>query len=393
MADEQGKHRKAQEPEVLDAEDEGRDVGSGMAIITAQMRGEVDIQIATAKRFPRSLVTFKKTAMEMATLDEETAESCLYALPRGGKTIDGPSARLAEVIASAYGHMRIEGRVISVDDKYVTARGMAWDIQNNVATAVEVKRRITDKNGKRFNDDMIGVASNAAVSIGARNAVLKAIPKAYWQPIYLACRQIVAGDSQTLSARRDAMLAYFLKLSVTNDRVFTALAVKGVEDITLDHLVTLKGVASAIKNGEVTVEGAFDAIGLEDAPHSQTDPLTDYLAALPADEQEAIQKLLLGAKLTKGQTAALLKKYAKNPSGLVQELKTAVVETVTVETKTAVVEAKAVTAKPVLGKPINTPAKAKAAVEANTGTNSLHKPEPVEAPTVKAIFDKERDSI
>lgn len=308
------------EPEVLDPEDDGREIAGGISTLSAQVRGEIDIQIVTANRFPRSLVTFKKTALEMATLDEETAESCLYALPRGSKTIDGPSARLAEVIASAYKHMRIEGRVVGQDDRYVTARGVAWDVQNNVAIAIEVKRRITDKNGSKFNDDMIGVTSNAAVSIAARNATLKVIPKAYWQPIYLACRTVVAGKAETLSSRRDAMLAHFLKLGVQNSRVFEALGVKGAEDITLDHLVNMKAVASAIKNGEVSVEGAFGDQSERGALPTE-DVLHGYLDGLDETVRQEIGVLLRGVSLSNGQTAALLRKHAGKPDELVKELR------------------------------------------------------------------------
>src|SRR5690606_17376874 len=65
-------------------------------------RAEIDMQIATAKRYPRSLTQFKESAMEMACLDEETAASMFYVLPRDGKKIEGPSVRLAEVVGSAF---------------------------------------------------------------------------------------------------------------------------------------------------------------------------------------------------------------------------------------------------------------------------------------------------
>lgn len=225
--------------------------------VEAMTRGEIDIQVATAKRYPRSLATFKARALEMATLDQETAESCIYALPRDGKTIEGPSARLAEILASAYGHMRVEGRPTEDDGKFITARGTAWDIQNNVLIAFETKRRITDKKGNRYKDDMIGVTANAATSIAIRNAVLKVVPKAFWGPIYDACRKAAVGDASTLANRRATMLTYFLKMGATNEKVFALLEVKGVEDITLDHLATLKGLATAIKDGDTTVDEAF----------------------------------------------------------------------------------------------------------------------------------------
>src|SRR5215471_11282330 len=212
---------------VLEAEP--LDVTTSLGAVEAITRGEVDVQIATAKRYPRSLAGFKARALEMATLDQDTAESCIYALPRDGKTIEGPSARLAEILACAYGNMRIEGRPVDDDGKFITARGTAFDIQNNVLVAIETKRRITSKNGRRFSDDMIGVTSNAATSIAIRNAVLKAVPKAFWGPVYEACRQVAVGDASTLVKRRDAMLTYFLKLGVPHTKIFALLDIKGVE--------------------------------------------------------------------------------------------------------------------------------------------------------------------
>ena len=262
--------------------------------VEALTRGEIDMQIATAKRFPRSLTSFKARALEMATLDQDTAESCIYALPRDGKTIEGPSARLAEILASAYGHMRVEGRPVDDDGRFITARGTAWDIQNNVLIAFEVKRRITTKQGKRFSDDMIGVTSNAATSIAIRNAVLKVVPKAFWGPVYDACRQVAVGDASTLVNRRVTMLAYFLKMGVTNDRVFTLLSIKGVEDITLEHMATLKGLATAIKEGDTTVDEAFGLPGSQE-PKATTLPkpagFDEWLLSLSAVAEEGDTRL------------------------------------------------------------------------------------------------------
>src|SRR3954464_1853056 len=135
---------------------------------------EIGREIATAKRFPRSVTTFMRRAKEMATLTPEIAASCIYALPRKEngrqKNIEGPSARLAEICASAWGNLRAEGKVLGNDDQFVTARGTAWDVESNVAIAYEVKRRITTSKGDRYGADMIGVTGNAAASIALRNA-------------------------------------------------------------------------------------------------------------------------------------------------------------------------------------------------------------------------------
>lgn len=265
--------------------------------VEAMTRGEIDIQVATAKRYPRSLVSFKQRALEMATLDQETAESCIYALPREGKTIEGPSARLAEILASAYGHMRVEGKPVEYDDKFVTARGTAWDVQNNVIIAFETKRRITGKNGKRFSDDMIGVTSNAATSIAIRNAVLKVVPKAFWGPIYEACRTAAVGKASTLADTRAKSLAYFQKMGVTSERVFALLEVRGVEDITLEHVATLKGLATAIKEGDTSVDEAFPAPDREVRRASETAKSAAPAAAAPAEQPAGDTKQHNGVKV------------------------------------------------------------------------------------------------
>src|ERR1700754_457466 len=67
---------------------------------------EIDQQIATAKKYPRSLTKFVEQTKGLVAMDESIAESCIYALPRGGKMIKGPSARFAEIIASQWGNAR-----------------------------------------------------------------------------------------------------------------------------------------------------------------------------------------------------------------------------------------------------------------------------------------------
>lgn len=272
---------------VADPPLEGEVLANAGGMLEAQTRGEVDVQISTAKRYPRSVRAFIDQATEMAILDEDTAAACFYALPRDGKTVEGPSARLAEICASAWGHMRIQARVVNEDERFVTARGEAWDLQTNVAIGYEVRRRITNKSNKKYSDDMIGVTSNAAASIALRNAVFKVIPSAFWRPIYLKCREVAVGKAETLANKRAKMLAYFQKMGVENVRVFSVLGVRGLEDVTLDHMATLHGLATAIKEGDTSVDEAFPAPGsngktadkpLLPAPEGYHEWLLDILA-------------------------------------------------------------------------------------------------------------------
>lgn len=226
-------------------------------------KGEIDMQIATAHKYPRSIKRFRDEVQQMVTLNEQVAGECVYALPRDGKTIEGPSARFAEVVASAWGNSRAGARVVSDVGDFVTAQGVFHDLEKNVAITYEVQRRITNKNGQRFKADMIGVTANAACSIALRNAILKGVPKAFWADMYDAARQCIMGDIKTLANRRADAIAVFQRYGVMPAQIFERLDVSGEEDITLEHLLTLRGLLTAIKEGDTTAELAFakDAAG------------------------------------------------------------------------------------------------------------------------------------
>ena len=229
-------------------------------------KAEIDTQIATARAFPRSIKKFMNDVMSMATVTTEVAESCVYALPRGGKVVEGPSVRLAEMVASAYGNLRTGARVVYNDGKHVTAQGITHDLEKNIMHTEEVKRSIMQhewKNGAKtgkmvtMNEDMQTVTGRAACAIAYRNSVFKVVPAALINDVIEQLKKTIKGTIETLAARRDKAMEYFKSLGVKDGQIFDALEVKGVEEIDLDKLVILRGMYTALKNGEATIEGMF----------------------------------------------------------------------------------------------------------------------------------------
>jgi hypothetical protein len=221
---------------------------------------EIDLQISTAKRFPRSMEAFRKSAMAMATLNESVAQQCLYALPRDGKTIEGPSARLAEILVAAWGNCRAAARIVAEEREFIVAQGVFLDLETNAATTKEVRRRIVDKQGRRFTLDMVGVTGNAASSIALRNAILGGIPRALWADVYENARRVVIGDVKTLAQRRANALEAFKPYGIVEAQVFEAIGVAGRNDIGPDELLKLAGWLNAIKEGEVDPEEVFKPV-------------------------------------------------------------------------------------------------------------------------------------
>jgi hypothetical protein len=230
-------------------------------------KGEVDMQVSTAKQYPRSVKQSIDDAVGLATIDKRTAESCFFALPRGGTLIEGPSVRLAEIVANTWGNLRCEARVIDEGRTHVTAQATVWDMERNLLVRIESKRRITDKNGNRYNQDMVLMTSNAAVSIALRNAVFRVVPRAIVDRVYNQAREVAFGTAKTMEQRRTAAMGTFSKLGVTEERILSVLERRAVEDITVEDLSTLLGLLNALREGATTVEDAFPEISRDEKPN------------------------------------------------------------------------------------------------------------------------------
>lgn len=228
---------------------------AALSLIT---KAEIDVQISTAKAFPRSIKTFLERAEAMATISDDVAESCNYAVPRGNKHIQGPSVRLAEIVSSTYGNLRSGARVIANDGKWITAQGICHDLENNNCITVEVKRKITDRYGKTYTEDMQTVTGNAACAIAFRNAVFKVVPSALISPIYQKTLAAAKGKPSELEQKRKAALDYFESEGISNEKVLSALGLKKIEDINMSTIAILRGMVSSIKNGETTIQDLFE---------------------------------------------------------------------------------------------------------------------------------------
>ena len=226
-------------------------------------RAEVDIQISTAKRFPRSIGQVKKDMLSFATLDQDTAESCFYSLPRGGKNIQGPSVRLAEIAVACYGNLRAGVRVIETvstgDSPHVVLQAVCHDLEKNTCVTIEKRRRIVGKKSKggAIDEDDINLACNAGSAIAFRDCVFKVVPGALIKPVYEQAKSVAIGDSKTLTERRDRAVAAFSKMGVKLDKILPTLGKKSLEEIDLADLETLFGLHTAIKDGHTTIDEAF----------------------------------------------------------------------------------------------------------------------------------------
>jgi hypothetical protein len=235
-------------------------------------RATIDIQIATAHRFPRNIDKFIERAKKMVAVDMETAESCIYRRPVGkdgdNQTFaEGESIRLAEIVAACYGNIRVSGMVTEMTDTYVKAIGIAHDLESNYAAKAEamesvVKKDYKKKNGevvkgKPYDDRMKVVVAKAAQSKAMRDAIFRVVPKSLCKSITNIAREVIAGTERPLEERRKQVQSWLAKLSIEPERVFAVLGVQGISDLGTSELETLTGLRTALKDGDTTLDEAF----------------------------------------------------------------------------------------------------------------------------------------
>lgn len=226
-------------------------------------RANIDIQIATAKKYPRSIDLFRKRAIEMATIDEETAKSCLYKRDvGGGKMAEGMSIRMAEIVASSYGNLRVAARIIDQTPEWVKAQGVCHDLEANIIIASEVIESTLKTDGKPYSPRQRVVVAKAALSKAIRDSIFRVIPRALCRPIEMRCQQVINDPNvKTTEERRNDMVRIITEVwKLDPARVWAVLGIKGKDDLGAEQFATLAAIQTAVREGDATYHEEFPPI-------------------------------------------------------------------------------------------------------------------------------------
>ena len=238
---------------------------SGSDMLEAINRSEVDIQVATAHRFPRDIEKCRANILALAAMDDTIAYNCFYHLERKDKdgnksVIEGPSIRLAEIIAASWKNLRIAARIIGNDGKTITAQGVCHDLETNVAYSVETKRSILTSKGYTYSQDMQVVVGNAAAAIALRNAICKVVPAVLINSCIKSIQQKALEHikQQGVGSQWTQWLGFMqgtYKLSEKD--ILDYLGRKDGSKVTAEDIQKLAGAYNAIKEQTTTVEEVF----------------------------------------------------------------------------------------------------------------------------------------
>lgn len=240
--------------QVLNPDDEDNVVSESS--LSVHEEADRSHQVATAKKFPRSITKFRNDLKALAMADQAVAMEMMYSIPRAGKQLVGPSIRFAEAAISCWGNARAGVEVVDVDTREgnVTAEGRFYDCEANVGFAIRVRRRnVTSKK----DADSYQVTGSAAASIALRNAILRGVPKALWNDIFELAKQTAAGEAASMEKIRTELIKLFLAVGVTEARLCEALDILGPADMGPEEILAMKAWNKQLRAKESTIEDIF----------------------------------------------------------------------------------------------------------------------------------------
>lgn len=161
--------------EVMIPTDEARDILKGAQGV------QIQAQLVIARQFPRNEAA-TTDALMASCRRVALASKAVYAFPKGGKIITGPSIRLAEAMAQRRGNIAMGTANLFADDRagYTQMMAYAWDMESNSFKSNVFRVRHDRKaHGRvhRITDPMelYGMEANLA-SRRLRECILAVIP-------------------------------------------------------------------------------------------------------------------------------------------------------------------------------------------------------------------------
>jgi hypothetical protein len=236
-----------------------------------QSRAMAEVQSAmiVAKKFPRDEAAAFARIMQSCQR-KSLADSALYSYPKGGQTVTGPSIRLAEALAMAWGNL--DFGIIELEQRAGESEMMAyaWDLETNTkqTKVFHVRHERHTKTATKTLDDPRDIYELTA-NQGARRlraCILGVIPGDVVEAAVARCEETMrTGERTPLADRVRKMVAAFADQGVTQAMVEQRLGHK-LDSTSETELVGLRKVFQSIRDGMAGVDQFFSRGEDQQAP-------------------------------------------------------------------------------------------------------------------------------
>jgi hypothetical protein len=253
---------------------------------------EVQGAMVIAKRFPRNPIEAMDKILQACTRPS-LAEGALYSYSRGGSDVTGPSIRLAEVAAQAWGNVQFGIRELEQRNGESTVEAFAWDIETNTrqVKVFQVKHeRHTRQGSKRLEDprDVYELVANQGAR-RLRACILGVIPGDVIEAAVKQCEDTLRSTADTSPDALKKLEAAFAQFGVTRGQIEKRIQCR-LEAIRPAQIVQLKKVYASLRDGMSGVADWFEPeVATEGAEQQQPASLRDKVRSRVAHTEAAAE--------------------------------------------------------------------------------------------------------
>lgn len=241
---------------------------------------EIQAQVFMAKQFPRDENQARARILRSCQR-QGLAEKAIYTYPKGGQRVTGPSIRLAEAIAQAWGNLDFNTVILEQRENESVCLSYCWDVETNTRASRSfiVPHKIATKHGEKVLTDPREIYELAA-NQGARRlraCILSIIPGDIVDEAIDACNATLSGGNKRplidrLRELTDRFMTYHSVPLSSIERYFGY----PLDSFTEMDGVTLAGIYTALRDGAASREDYFQlpklATGEDDkTPDNATD--------------------------------------------------------------------------------------------------------------------------
>lgn len=185
---------------------------------------EVKGQIFMARQFPRNVFQSEQRILDNCKRSS-LAEVAVYSYPRGGTKVEGPSIRLAEVLAQNWGNLSFGVKELEQREGESVALAYAWDLETNVRQEKVFTVKHSRKAGgklKKLDDprDIYELVANNG-SRRVRACILGIIPGDIVEKAVQECNRTLSGNNdKPIKERITSALSLFKEdYGVTQEQI------------------------------------------------------------------------------------------------------------------------------------------------------------------------------
>lgn len=250
---------------------------------------EVQAAIMLAKRFPRD----QKAAIDnimVACQRPGLAEAAVYEYARGGTAITGPSIRLAEAIAQAWGNIQFGIRELEQRNGESTVEAYAWDMETNTRQVKQFQVphvRHTKSGAYRLSDprDVYEMVANQGAR-RLRACILGVIPGDVVEAAVAECEGTMKAKADTGPEGQKKLMAAFEKMGVTKEQIEKRIQ-RRIDTITAAQMVGLRKIFNSMRDGMSTAVDWFE-MPQEEPKKSGTEAAKEALKRGKGKDKEEI---------------------------------------------------------------------------------------------------------